>query len=147
MVTRSLAAEDGNLNTPSIITTRKVNYIDIDLTFAVRPSGDVYKKTDAAAVKQAVKNILLTNPGEKPFNENFGGGLSRLIFELVDVDAEDEIEDTIRYAINNFEPRAKLLSVVTNIKPDQNSIGVVITFQIVSTDEVVTLQTSISRVR
>ena len=60
MVTRAFAVEDGNLSTRSLITTRNKLFSDIDLTFTNRPSGDLYKKTDAAAVKQAVKNLLLT---------------------------------------------------------------------------------------
>ena len=60
-VTKSLALEDGNLQTPSIITTRKRNFSDFDLTFAVKSTGDVYKKTDAAAVRQSVKTLLQTN--------------------------------------------------------------------------------------
>ena len=51
-VTKSLAIEDGNLQTPSIITTRKRNFSDLDLTFTVKTTGDVYKKIDAGAVKQ-----------------------------------------------------------------------------------------------
>ena len=68
MATRAFALEDGNLGTRSIITTKNVVYKDIDLTFTAKPSGDIYKKEDAAAVKQSVKNILMTNIMEKPFN-------------------------------------------------------------------------------
>lgn len=142
-----LSVEDGNLQTPSIITTRKVNYLDIDLAFEAKSSGDIFKKKDAAAVKQAVKNLLLTVPGEKPFDPYFGGGLAGLIFELVDADAEDEIEEAIRSAIINYEPRAKVQKIDFQFAPDRNSIGVRITFQIVNTEEQVVLETDIARVR
>ena len=66
-MSRVFSQEDGNLNTAAIITSRKKVYKDIDLTFAVRTMGDVFKKTDAASVKQAVKNLLLTNQIEKKF--------------------------------------------------------------------------------
>ena len=62
-----LAAEDVRLGSSSIVGARTKVYKDIDLTFAVRPSGEIFKKTDAAAVKQAVKNLMLTNYYEKPF--------------------------------------------------------------------------------
>ena len=52
--------EDGNLNS-TIRTSRLQNFSDIDLLFDKKPSGDIYKKTDAAAVKQSVKNIISTN--------------------------------------------------------------------------------------
>jgi phage baseplate assembly protein W len=147
MVTRAFAVEDGNLNTASLVTSRNRLYKDIDLTFAKKPSGDVYKKTDAAAVKQAVKNLLLTNKFEKPFQPEFGGDLNNLLFELVDNDTVYEIDGAIREAIKRYEPRAQVRQVVTNLQPDANSIIVTITFQIVNTEEVVTLDTTITRLR
>ena len=122
-------------------------YSDIDLTFAKRSSGDVYKKTDAAAVKQSIKNLLLTNLGEKPFNPYFGGGLSDLLFELADNDLDILLEDQITAAIENWEPRAKLISIVPNIQPDNNTARVKIVFQIISTSEEVVFETTVARLR
>lgn len=147
MVTRAFAVEDGNLNTVSLVTSRNRLYKDIDLTFAKKPSGEIYKKTDAAAVKQAVKNLLLTNKFEKPFQPEFGGDLNNLLFELVDNDTVYEIDGAIREAIKKYEPRARVRQVATNLQPDANSISVTITFQIVSTEEIVTLDTTITRLR
>jgi phage baseplate assembly protein W len=147
MVTRAFAVEDGNLNTASLVTSRNRLYRDIDLTFAKKPSGEIYKKTDAAAVKQAVKNLLLTNKYEKPFQPEFGGDLNNLLFELVDNDTVYEIDGAIRESIKRYEPRAQVRQIATNLQPDANSITVTITFQIVNTEEVVTLDTTITRLR
>jgi phage baseplate assembly protein W len=147
MVTRAFAVEDGNLNTVSLVTSRNRVYKDIDLTFIKKPSGEIYKKTDAAAVKQAVKNLLLTNKFEKPFQPEFGGDLNNLLFELVDNDTVYEIDGAIREAIRKYEPRARVRQVATNLQPDANSISVTVTFQIISTEEIVTLDTTITRLR
>lgn len=147
MVTRAFAVEDGNLNTVALTTSRTKTFKDIDLTFAKRPSGEIYKKTDAAAVKQAVKNLLLTNKFEKPFQPDFGGDLNNLLFELVDNDTVYEIDGAVRNAVQRYEPRARIRQVATNLQPDANSISVTITFQIVNTEEVVTLDTTITRLR
>ena len=147
MVTRAFSIEDGNLNTPALITSRRVDYKDVDLTFEARPSGDIFKKSDAASVKQAVKTLLLTSNGEKPFKPNFGANLGGLLFELMDLDAEEEIAEAIKIALENYEPRVRLLEVFVNASPDQNAIGVRVTFQIINTEEIVTFQTSLSRVR
>lgn len=144
---RSLSIEDGNLNTPSIITSRRVDYSDIDLTFDKKQSGDIYKKIDAAAVKQALKTLLLTAPGEKPFKPHFGAGLGSLLFELLDADAEEEISDAIKIAVENYEPRVKILDSNINPSFDNNSISVTITFQIINTEEIISFQTSLARVR
>lgn len=147
MVTRAFAVEDGNLSTAALTTTRTKLYKDIDLTFAKKPSGEIYKKTDAAAVKQAVKNLLLTNKFEKPFQPEFGGDLNNLLFELVDNDTVYEIDGAVREAVRRYEPRAQVRQVATNLQPDANSISVTVTFQIVNTEEVVTLDTTITRLR
>ena len=81
---RVFAQEDGNLSTRPITTSRTTSYTDIDLTFTNKASGDIFKKTDAAAVKQSIKNLLMTNNGEKPFNYFFGGNLNDYLFELAD---------------------------------------------------------------
>ena len=82
MATRAFSMEDGNLATKSILATQKRTYKDIDLSFAKKTTGEIFKKTDAAAVKQAVKNVLLTSRLEKPFNPDFGAGLNRFLFDL-----------------------------------------------------------------
>lgn len=64
---RVFSLEDGNISKKPIITSQNRTYTDIDLSFSRKSTGDVFKKTDAASVKQAVKNLLLTNLGEKPF--------------------------------------------------------------------------------
>jgi phage baseplate assembly protein W len=140
MVTRAFAVEDGNLNARSLVTTRTRLYSDIDL-------GEIYKKTDAAAVKQAVKNLLLTNKYEKPFQPSFGGDLNNLLFELVDNDTVYELDAAIREAVSRYEPRAFIRSVKTNLQPDANNIDVTITFQIINSEEIVTLGTTITRLR
>jgi phage baseplate assembly protein W len=147
MVTKAFAVEDGNLNTRSITTSRNKLFSDIDLTFAIKPSGEIYKKLDAAAVKQAVKNILLTNQFEKPFQPTFGGNLNNILFELVDNDTVFEIENTVKQAIARYEPRALVQRVITNLQPDANSISVTVRFQVVNTQEIVTVDATITRLR
>ena len=64
MVSRAFSVEDGNPSNKSIVVSTVGSFSDIDLTFEKKPSGDIYKKFEAAAVKQSVKNILLTNETE-----------------------------------------------------------------------------------
>jgi phage baseplate assembly protein W len=146
-IRRVLSTEDGNLQKSTLISSRAVDYLDIDLTFAKRPSGDIYKKRDAAAVKQSIKNLLLTDFYEKPFQPFFGGNLRAMLFELADEDTEDEVEENIRNAINKYEPRAEILTITVNVLPDQNDMRVSVYFKIISTQETVTFTTNLSRLR
>ena len=142
-----LSTEDGNLDVSSIIGTRTKVYKDIDLTFANKPSGEIFKKQDAAAVKQAVKNLMLTNYFEKPFQPKFGGNLRDMLFDLADDDAEEDIEDRIKAAITIFEPRAQALNVTAIATPDRNSIRVTAEFRVINTQETVTVTTVLARLR
>lgn len=146
-IRKVLSTEDGNLQKSTLISSRAVDYLDIDLTFNKRPSGDIYKKRDAAAVKQSIKNLLLTDFYEKPFQPFFGGNLRAMLFELADEDTEDEVEENIRNAINKYEPRAEILTITVNVLPDQNDIRVSVYFKIISTQETVTFTTNLSRLR
>lgn len=144
---RVFSQEDGNLSVRPIVSSRSRVYSDVDLSFVNKPSGDIYKKTDAAAVKQAVKNLLLTNHGEKPFNNYFGGDLNRFIFSLSEEFDELEIKDRIATAMNNHEPRAIPLGIKVELLPDQNSVRVYVRFQVVNTEEIVELSVSLARLR
>ena len=142
-----LAAEDGFLEVSTLIGTRSRLYKDIDLTFANKPSGEIFKKEDAAAVKQAVKNLMLTNYFEKPFQPLFGGNLREMLFDLADDDAEEDIEDRIKNAISIFEPRAQALNVTAVATPDRNSIRVTVEFRVINTQETVAVTTVLARLR
>jgi phage baseplate assembly protein W len=146
-IRRVLSTEDGNLQKSTLISSRAVDYLDIDLTFAKRPAGDIYKKRDAAAVKQSIKNLLLTDYFEKPFQPFYGANLRALLFELADDDIEDEVEENIRNAIIKYEPRAEILNISVIALPDQHDISVTVQFKVISTQETVTFTTNLSRLR
>jgi len=151
---KAFSIEDGNLQTRSLITTRNRLYKDIDLSFDHKPTdganpttADVYKKEDAAAVKQGVKNLLMTNFGEKPFNPFYGANLQSLLFDLADDGIESSIDLAIRTAVENYEPRALIRKIKVKALPDYNSVSVYVEFLIVNTEEVVSFETTISRLR
>ena len=145
-MSRVLSIEDGNLSS-SIITSRDKLYSDIDLLFERRPSVDIYKKTDADAVKQSVKNIVSTNRYEKPFEIFYGANITGMLFELADAGMGTHIEDQIQSAIEQYEPRAKILNIDVNSNPDRNSLQVTLLFRIKSNEQEVELETTVSRLR
>lgn len=147
-MTRKYAADDGNLNSTSIISSRKREYRDIDLNFQPKPgSGDIYISKDAAAVKQAVKTLVLTNPTEVPFAPSQGAGIRSYLFDLGDAFTAYEIESAIRNTLQNHEPRAQVRRVKVNIRPSGNTADVTIEFKVVSTQEIVVLNATVERLR
>jgi len=145
---KAFSIEDGNLQNKPITTTIDRINKDIDCSFTPNPTtGDIYKKTDANAVRQSVKNLLMTEKGSMPFRPYYGAGLEGILFSLsTDLDEED-IELRVRSTIDNYEPRAQLREVKVNIRPDYNSADLTIVFGVVNTTKVVTLGLTIARAR
>ena len=129
------STEDGKLS-GSVRVIKERQYSDLDLSFAARTvtDGDVYKKTDAAAVKQSIKTLLLTNRNEKPYRPKFGANLSGLLFSLTDEDTGAEIASRIKNTITQYEPRAEIISLRVSATPDYNSVSVKIEFRVVNTN-------------
>jgi phage baseplate assembly protein W len=147
MVARAFAVEDGNTNTKGISVARNKVYKDIDLTFDKRPDNDVYRKTDAAAVKQSVKNILLTNYAEKPFVPEYGANLNNFLFNLDTEFDDDLMEESIIQAIQDYEPRAQVLNVKVTTDGEYHEAKATVTFKILSINENVTLELDLTRLR
>lgn len=145
-MSKIFSTEDNNLN-QSIRVQRERKYSDLDLTFDARTTtdGDLYKKTDAAAVKQAVKNLLLTNRFEKPYRPDYGANLSSLLFELADENVGEEIIDLVKNAIQRYEPRAKILDIKVTANLNSNAIAVTIQFRVINTNVVDVLRVNLNQ--
>jgi len=112
-MSKAFSIEDGNLQERSLIVSSFVEYSDIDPSFELRTNGDIYRKLDAAAVRQAVKNIVITDYGEKPFRPTFGGNVRDMLFENFDFSLSEDIKSRIKRAIETYEPRAKIEKIRT----------------------------------
>ena len=108
---------------------------DLSMTFQANPlNNDLIGLKNANAIARSVRNIVMTIPGEKPFNENFGSRVSALLFENVDNITATAISDEIRESITNYEPRVSLTSVVVNPDFDNNSFDAVVTYNIIGAE-------------
>lgn len=123
-------------------------FIDLDLDFIAHPiSGDITRKYDEYAIKQSVKNLILTNHYERPFHPEIGSQITGLMFENWTPMLQSVIRQSIINTITNFEPRVQLIDVVIYDKSDNNAIDVSITFKIVNTETPVTLDITLNRTR
>lgn len=105
-------------------------YSDIDLNFSRNPvTNDVSIIQDKDAIKAAVKNIILTDFGERPFNPNFGSSVRGLLFEPATPITAGAIETRIKTALQNFEPRIEILRLDVLGNPDENSFDVTLGFR------------------
>ena len=99
------------------------------------------------SVKQSIKNILLTERGERFFNPTFGSDIRKMLFENFTVATEQIVKDLVKTAINNFEPRADILDIKIFGDPDSNNLSITILFSIINKTEPVTLELTLNRVR
>lgn len=148
MATRKFADDDASLNIGSIVTSRSRDYSDLDRNFLYKPTtGDLYLVRDANAVKQAIRNLISTDYGERPFRPYVGSGVRGMLFELADDLTAVVLRDAIYRTIENFEPRAKVLDIKIDLNPDENNLRVRVEFQVVTSQEVTFVDVSLQRIR
>ena len=124
-------------------------YKDLDLFFAkTQASKDVRKVTDIAAVKRSVRNLVLLNHYEKPFHPEIGSGVRGILFEPMTPLTAHILTRKIEDVIENFEPRARLISVRAQPNLDRNEYECTIEFFVVNTPtELVDLTVFLERLR
>jgi len=120
----------------AINNTPKRIYKDIDMSFSPNVlTKDVGKKFDVNAVKQAIKNVLLTQKGEKPFNPNYGSGVSDLLFEPMDYFVSSIMQKEIETTLENYERRVKVIDVICEPNFDLNQYEIRVEFFVVGIKE------------
>lgn len=112
-----------------------VGFKDISNSFLLNPlSNDVAVITNETAIARSIRNLVLTNRGERFFQRNLGSKISKLLFENMDETTADLIRSEIRDTIENYEPRVILTDV--NVTPDytDNAFNVTVFYNIVGID-------------
>ena len=111
------------------------SFKDLSMSFKFNPlSGDLIALKNENAIARAVRNIVLTTPGEKFFDPDFGSSVSEILFENVDDITAISIEDEIKSSLKNYEPRVELINVTVDPNFDANQFDVRITYRIVGID-------------
>ena len=123
-------------------------FVDLDLDFTLNPiTKDVSLKFNEEAVKRSVRNIILTNLGEKPYFPEFGGNVKATLFENFTPVNVVTMKGQLETAIRNFEPRAKLLKLEVAPNIDENRLIVSVVFRILNSPEPVTIEVPLERIR
>ena len=103
-------------------TTYGKDYVDFDMDFDKHPAhGDLTQVKKSTAISRSLKNIIMTNPGERLFQPDVEGGIGPLMFEQFNDLTTSRIESKIRQAIGKFEPRADVQSINVTPNPRTNA--------------------------
>ena len=107
--------------------------VGVDIPFS---AAGVFKPnyTTATATKYNLLNFLLTNPGERPLNPTFGGGLRDFIFEQITTDNLDFLNEEIEEKIQQFFPNINIDNLNISSQPDNNIITVSLSYSIKNTN-------------
>ena len=126
----SYLLSDYNLSKSSNVTRQAV-YADLDNSFSIHPIyNDVLPLVDLDAVKQSLKNLILTNTYDRPFQPNIGSNIRELLFENANILIELELEDKIKKIISQYEPRIRNSTVTVTDDSDRNAYRVSISFEV-----------------
>ena len=142
-----MAQYDAQSNNNSNRNVRQ--YTDLDLFFGKKTSNsDVQEITDVKAVKRSIRNLVLLNHYEKPFHPEIASGVRDMLFENMTPVTATILARKIEDVIQNFEPRARLISVTALPNLDRNEYEVSIEFYVVNQPtELVDLSIMLERVR
>jgi phage baseplate assembly protein W len=124
------------------------SFKDLDLSFTIHPiRKDINIYKNEYAVINSVKNLILTNHYERPFQPEIGSNVRRLLFEQVDSVTAAQIERDIVETINNFEPRVKVSKVIASASPDDNGYKILLEFFIINNPNPITINFFLERIR
>ena len=90
--------------------------------------------TTKQAIKNNLINYFLTNPGERPLNPNFGGGLRSFIFEQISTDNLDFLKERISNDLRTFFSNIEINNLEILRQEDLNTITVSLTYSVINTN-------------
>lgn len=130
------------------IVSRKKAHSDLNLKLTRHPiRKDIIPLKDDAAIKNAIKNLLITNFYERPFQPAKGANLRGLLFEPADAITKYELSSGIRKCIELFEPRVKVLSINVADETERNAYRINVQFQIIEFDSNQEVEIVLQRLR
>lgn len=123
-------------------------YKDLDLNFRAHPiTKDVVKRTGNASIIGALRNLILTNTYEKPFQPTFGSRVRGLLFEDVSFITANLLQSEIQETIQRFEPRVSIDAIRVQANPEQNRYDITLRFFINNLQAPVTVNFFLEKVR
>lgn len=130
------------------IIARKNDYADLDLDFMAHPTtGDVMKKNGVEAIKRSVRNLLLTNFYDRPFQSYIGSNALKILFDNATPLTATFLNNAIRETLANYEPRIRVDDLEVKFDYDNNGYYVKLFFTIINRNEPAIITLFLERIR
>lgn len=130
------------------LSDQTILYSDFLIDFNVHPiTKDLVRIPNERAAMAAMKNLILTNVGERLYQPEVGSKLRSLLFDQVTGGVSALIERQVSEMLKVFEPRVKVFKVNAVLDEEQNGFILTITFYIINKSDPITFNVTLSRVR
>ena len=126
-------------------TTSKFRYSDLDFNFGKSNTNDVARKFDNNAIKQSLRNLVLTNFYERPFRHSLGANLLDKLFNQPSPGIISQVQTDVRRVIRVFEPRVTLRNVSVDYNSRNQELSVEIEYSFLDEEDVIDI--TLERVR
>jgi phage baseplate assembly protein W len=146
MSTLSLSDKNVTQEKASVVSKRR-QYSDLDLSLRLLSSKDIVPLTDIDAIKNSIRNILLSNRYDRPFQPDLGAGLRDLLFEPADTFTRFAIKQNIEHALKKYEPRVNQVKVNVAYEEGEDRYNVNLTFNIISIATKTDMRLLLNRIR
>ena len=118
-----------------------INPIDLNPNLAVGvnlpfsgPSVFTSSYLTSDAIKNNLINYFLTNPGERPLNPTFGGGLRSFIFQQISENSLDGLKENVSLKLETYFPNVIINSLDVLKRDDENSVVVQLKYSIANSN-------------
>ena len=82
--------------------------------------------------EQHIKMIVLTSPGERVFDSQFGVGIRNYLFEQGTPSLSNEIRDKIKKQVDKYSPFVDILKINSNMEPETGFLSLEIRYAVSS---------------
>ena len=118
-----------------------INPIDLNPNLAVGvnlpfsgPSVFTSNYLTSDAIKNNLINYFLTNPGERPLNPTFGGGLRSFIFQQINENSIDGLKENVSLKLETYFPNVIINSLDVLKRDNENSVVVQLKYSIANSN-------------
>jgi uncharacterized protein len=123
-------------------------YSDFHKDLTINPiSKDIALKLDEDAIKESMKNLILTERGERLFQPTLGSNVRKTLFENNTPATLKILQEQVKEVINNFEPRITLIDVEIINNYDSNKVGINIIYYIRNSETPISTTIFLERAR
>jgi len=143
----ALSDKSGQSKNSSVVS-KKRGFSDLNLKLTKHPiRKDITPLKDDAAIKNAVKNLLISNFYERPFQPTLGANLRGLLFEPASVLTKVALKSAITKVLVKNEKRISIIELKVEDNRDNNAYRIYLTFRIKEFDEIQEIEIELRRLR